>query len=58
METLNYKVSSFSEQFSTELTTMLELMLNQKEYQRPDWIELEEHVMNGCDDRDDSLLNG
>lgn len=46
-ETLQYNINRFGQMYSEELRNMLEFMLSRDERVRPDWIDLEEHVMKG-----------
>lgn len=48
-ETVHYNINRFGQIYSEELKNMLEFMLSKEEKMRPDWIELEEHVMKNND---------
>lgn len=50
-ETLQYNVNRLGQVYSQEFKSMVELMLSRDERIRPDWVELEEHVIKGEDGR-------
>lgn len=44
-ETLQYNINLFQQTYSSELTNLVEFMLGKDERSRPDWFELEQHVI-------------
>lgn len=48
-DTINYNLEKFGQIYSGELRSMLELMLEQSETERPVWTELEKYVKTGDD---------
>lgn len=49
-ETVQYNIDRLGQAYSDEIKNMVEFMLSRDERARPDWIDLEEHVMKGSDD--------
>lgn len=46
-ETLQYNIDRLGQAYSNEIKNMVEIMLSRDERARPDWTELEGHVMKG-----------
>lgn len=49
-------MSRFGQVYSEELKNMLEFMLSKEEKMRPDWIELEEHVMKNNEENKNTII--
>lgn len=46
---MQYNIDRLGQAYSDEIRNMVEFMLSKDERARPDWIDLEEHVMKGGD---------
>jgi hypothetical protein len=56
-EAVQYNINRLGQAYSDEIRNMVEFMLSQDEKVRPDWIDLEEHVMKSGEEGRKSMIS-